>query len=386
MDHGPGAGDSDVPVDLSKTKVLGRYHLGEPLGVGRPARSFRSKVYGVAGYERQYAVKRVPHGAGRRFRWPPSGWRRRRAHYATVTHPHIARLAELRVAGNPGVRRRRAGQRRRTSCASSRRRRRFGDPVPRGALLAMLVQVARAVAYAHGRGVVHGGALPDQRRPSRATATPRSPTSASCAPACAVFRRRTRRWWRGCRTSPPSSSTARGDPRDRRVRAGERGDRGADRGSAPFAGKHPQELAAARCGAGVLEKPTSRRPCGRCSRRRSRRRWAASPVRARSPTAFESAGEEAVVCREGRADLRSAVKRVHARSADLAANSLRGLMSFPLPAPPVSTRASRSPACFPTAWCRSTRSGRRCTPWWFLGVEGGGSTPPPDATGDGPAM
>ena len=38
--------------------VLGRYHLVEPLGGGPTGEVFRAKMYGVAGFERQFAVKR----------------------------------------------------------------------------------------------------------------------------------------------------------------------------------------------------------------------------------------------------------------------------------------------------------------------------------------
>src|SRR5687768_7138943 len=90
-DRPPGSSGGAAPT-------LGRYHLGEPLGGGPTGEVFRAKVYGVAGYERQYAVKRfhaalVAHPAA--AEWLASSARA----YATVVHPHVARLAEYGVAG-----------------------------------------------------------------------------------------------------------------------------------------------------------------------------------------------------------------------------------------------------------------------------------------------
>src|SRR5512138_3286669 len=89
MDERPSAGRG--------TQTLGRYHLGEPLGGGPTGEVFRAKVYGVAGYERQYALKRF-HAA---LASDPSTAETLAAAaraYATLSHPGIARLHEYGVA------------------------------------------------------------------------------------------------------------------------------------------------------------------------------------------------------------------------------------------------------------------------------------------------
>src|SRR5262245_40226443 len=115
---------------------LGRYHVGEPLGGGPTGEVFRAKVVGVAGYERQYALKRF-HAALAGDEVLASAARG----YATVTHPHIARLSEYGVAQGQsfvavelvnGVD---AARLVHGSMGA-------GDPVPRGALLALVAQVA----------------------------------------------------------------------------------------------------------------------------------------------------------------------------------------------------------------------------------------------------
>src|SRR5262249_19506320 len=107
-----------------------------------------------AGYERQYALKRF-HAALAGDEVLASAARG----YATVTHPHIARLSEYGVAQGQsfvavelvnGVD---AARLVHGSMGA-------GDPVPRGALLALVAQVARGVAYAHARGVLHLGICP----------------------------------------------------------------------------------------------------------------------------------------------------------------------------------------------------------------------------------
>src|SRR5262245_63406512 len=150
MDERPSAGRG--------TQTLGRYHLGEPLGGGPTGEVFRAKVYGVAGYERQYAVKKF-HAA---LAADPQAAERLTAgarSYATVVHPHIARLAEYGVQDGVAfvaVELVNGADLARLVSATMG----LGDPVPRGAMLAALTQVARGLAYAHARGVVHGGLCP----------------------------------------------------------------------------------------------------------------------------------------------------------------------------------------------------------------------------------
>ena len=372
MDHGPGAGDSDVPVDLSKTKVLGRYHLGEPLGGGPTGEVFRSKVYGVAGYERQYAVKRFHTALAAD---PVAAERLASAArtYATVTHPHIARLAEYGVAGTQafvavelvnGV-----DLMRLISATAA-----LGDPLPRGALLAMLVQVARAVAYAHGRGVVHGGLCPTNVVLSsdgdpkvtdfgflraRLRGFPaQDPTLVARLPYLAPEQ------LDGLEATPATDVFVLASVATE-VLTGERA----------FAGKHPQEIAAA-LRAGVLEKPDIPPPVWEVLTQ------AFSPTLGRfsGASAFADAFESAVKKLSlpgGRADLAAAVKRVHARSADLAANA-SGAMSFPLPAPPVSTPGVALTSLFPDGVVpkypvRQTLHAVVVPPV----SKAGGSTPPP---------
>ncbi len=42
----------------SSTERIGRYQLLEPIGGGPSGSVWRAKVFGVAGFERQFAVKR----------------------------------------------------------------------------------------------------------------------------------------------------------------------------------------------------------------------------------------------------------------------------------------------------------------------------------------
>src|SRR5215470_1460517 len=75
------------------TGGLGRYHLGEPLGGGPTGEVFRAKVYGVAGYERQHALKRF-HAALVVDPTTAEILASSARSYAGVSHPHIARLHE----------------------------------------------------------------------------------------------------------------------------------------------------------------------------------------------------------------------------------------------------------------------------------------------------
>src|SRR5262249_13665637 len=127
-------------------------------GGGPTGEVFRAKVYGVAGYERQYALKRF-HAALVVDPTTAEILASSARSYASVSHPHIARLHEYGVAqgqsfvavqlvGGPDVPR----------LLSSTVQ--LGDPVPRGALLVAIGQIARGVAYAHARGIVHLGICP----------------------------------------------------------------------------------------------------------------------------------------------------------------------------------------------------------------------------------
>lgn len=137
---------------------LGRYHLVEPVGAGPCGEVFRAKVLGVAGMERQFAIKRFYPAVLAR---PEALARLQQATraYGGLEHPRIARLAELGVA---------AGETftatelvagldlaRLVAMEPSER-----DRIPAGAGLGFVSAAARAMGYAHGRGVTHGGLCP----------------------------------------------------------------------------------------------------------------------------------------------------------------------------------------------------------------------------------
>jgi serine/threonine protein kinase len=137
---------------------LGRYHLVEPIGGGANGEVFRAKVYGVAGFERQFAVKKFfPHVAlNSRFAQQLSAAARA---YGSLEHPRIARLAEFGVSGGhtftatelvPGL----DAARLLAETLGS------GGSIPAGSALSLVSQAARAVGYAHGRGISHLGVAP----------------------------------------------------------------------------------------------------------------------------------------------------------------------------------------------------------------------------------
>jgi eukaryotic-like serine/threonine-protein kinase len=137
---------------------LGRYHLVEPIGGGPNGEVYRAKVYGVAGFERQFAVKKFfPHVAlNSRYAQALSAAARA---YGSLEHPRIARLAEFGVSGghtftatelSPGID---AARLLSETLAA-------GGAIPAGSALALVSQAARAVGYAHGRGISHLGVAP----------------------------------------------------------------------------------------------------------------------------------------------------------------------------------------------------------------------------------
>ena len=73
---------------------IGRYHCTETIAVGPLGETFRAKVYGVAGLERQYALKQVDAA----LRVDPEVRQRligAARQYATLEHERIARLTEI---------------------------------------------------------------------------------------------------------------------------------------------------------------------------------------------------------------------------------------------------------------------------------------------------
>ncbi len=119
---------------------------------------FRAKVYGVAGFERQFAVKcfhpelvKDPEIAA----LIAAAARK----YGSLEHPRIARLQEYGVAGGDtftavelvvGL-----DIARLIEAAA-----RSGSQIPIGAVVDLVSQAARAVGFAHGRGIPHLGICP----------------------------------------------------------------------------------------------------------------------------------------------------------------------------------------------------------------------------------
>lgn len=141
----------------SATERVGRYQLLEPIGGGPNGSVSRAKVFGVAGFERQFAVKRfLPEltiGAAAQALSQAA-----RA-YGSLEHPRIARMSEFGVA---------QGQ---TFTAVElvtgldvfrlmQESKLAGVAIPPGGALALVSQAARAVGYAHGRGLSHLGLSP----------------------------------------------------------------------------------------------------------------------------------------------------------------------------------------------------------------------------------
>jgi serine/threonine-protein kinase len=119
---------------------------------------FRAKVYGVAGFERQFAIKRFhtvlvaePDRAAQL------------AHaarlYGALEHPRIARMHEFGVAGGETFT---ATELVRGVDLAQLVDATFGTgrPLPAGAAIALLSAAARAVGFAHGRGLAHLGLCP----------------------------------------------------------------------------------------------------------------------------------------------------------------------------------------------------------------------------------
>ncbi len=149
---------TDTEGGAVTVRRLGRYHLGDPLGGGPTGEVFRAKVYGVAGFERQFAVKRF-HAA--LVQKPEAAARVAAAArmYGGLEHPRIARLHEYGVTGGHTFTA--------TELVNGLDVARLiaatyglGEPLVPGAVIALVTQVARAVGYAHGRGIPHLGICP----------------------------------------------------------------------------------------------------------------------------------------------------------------------------------------------------------------------------------
>jgi serine/threonine protein kinase len=137
------------------SRRLGRYHLVEPIGGGPTGEVHRARVYGVAGFERQFAVKKFHPEVVANPNVAAKLSAAARA-YGGLEHPRIARLFEYGVAGGDTF----------TACelvpgldlaqllAAS------NQALPAGAAFSLIASAARAVGYAHGRGILHLGLAP----------------------------------------------------------------------------------------------------------------------------------------------------------------------------------------------------------------------------------
>ncbi|HEY5922900.1 MAG TPA: protein kinase [Kofleriaceae bacterium] len=144
--------------DLSTaTERVGRYQLLEPIGGGPNGMVSRAKVFGVAGFERQFAVKRfAPELTAGPVATALSAAARS---YGSLEHPRIARMSEFGVAQGQtftaveyvaGLDAFRLLQEAKLA----------GIAIAAGGALALVSQAARAVGYAHGRGLSHLGLAP----------------------------------------------------------------------------------------------------------------------------------------------------------------------------------------------------------------------------------
>ena len=140
------------------TERVGRYQLLEPIGIGPSGTVSRAKVFGVAGFERQFAVKRF-HSELTATAAMAAMLSAAARSYGSLEHPRIARMSEFGVAQGatftaveyvPGLDALRLIAEARLS----------GVALAAGGALALVSQAARAVGYAHGRGLTHLGLAP----------------------------------------------------------------------------------------------------------------------------------------------------------------------------------------------------------------------------------
>ncbi len=316
---------------------LGRYHLGEPIGGGPTGEVFRARVHGVAGFERQFALKRfhsqlVGSGSAR------SMLRNAARLYAGLEHPRIARLHEhnfeietpfVAVEWISGLDLARLidatfGQ---------------GTPLPAGASTSLLSRAARAVGYAHGRGHVHLGLCPSNLLcttageikvtdfgflPARLGGAPlEDPSLTARMPYLAPEQ------LRGERTSPASDVFCLG-ALFFELLVGKKafgGRTGRDIGASILAGGPDT---------GVVPKPLAR-VLDRC--------FASSPFeRYPSGGALADAVDAAsrgMLMRGDQRDAAKAVQQAIERNQQLRSQQVSGALSFPIPAPPLAHAGAR---------------------------------------------
>ena len=137
---------------------MGRYQLLEPIGTGPCGTVSRAKVFGVAGFERQFAVKRF-HPELTITNALAQGLSAAARAYGSLEHPRIARMSEFGVAQGQTFTavEHVAGLDAARLAAEARL---AGLSLASGGALALVSQAARAVGYAHGRGLTHLGLAP----------------------------------------------------------------------------------------------------------------------------------------------------------------------------------------------------------------------------------
>ncbi len=132
---------------------LGRYHLSDCLGGGPTGEVFRAKVYGVAGIDREFAVKRF-HESLMANPGAADAIAMAARTYGALEHPRVARLHEFGTAEGhtftateyvPGLDLTQLIDQGKLSL---------------GTAAALIVQIGRALGYAHGQGLTHLGLAP----------------------------------------------------------------------------------------------------------------------------------------------------------------------------------------------------------------------------------
>jgi eukaryotic-like serine/threonine-protein kinase len=145
-------------VTVAATERVGRYQLLEPIGVGPCGTVSRAKVFGVAGFERQFAIKRFHPEITATVSLAQALSAAARA-YGSLEHPRIARMSEFGVAQGTTFTAVEyvAGLDALRLIAEAKL---AGSAIAAGGALALVSQAARAVGYAHGRGLTHLGLAP----------------------------------------------------------------------------------------------------------------------------------------------------------------------------------------------------------------------------------
>ncbi len=139
-------------------KRLGKYQLLEPIGAGPCGTVSRAKIYGVVGFEREFAIKQFYPSAIAAAGAAQALSTAARA-YAALEHPRIAKMHEFLVAQGQTFAA--------VECVAGLDAGRLladlritDALLPAGGVLAVLSQCARAVGFAHGRGLFHLGICP----------------------------------------------------------------------------------------------------------------------------------------------------------------------------------------------------------------------------------